>query len=175
MPATLQIITLMVLMLGQDQPLPASPPPEPYRMVYSMASPREVMMIDLNSVERTGDVVEAWSLVVLADPMTLPDAPSPANMYWMRSRLDCAARTGQFVGAIGMANQQVQFSIAMNFAPTPLDSDWPIEEEFMCQNREGARVAATTLAEAMAAASSHMNSPAAGEPPAPAATPASAD
>lgn len=117
------------------------------------------MMIDLNSIKKIGDIAEAWSLVVLAEPMKFADAPHPASMYWMRSRLDCGVRTGQFVQAIGMENEQVQFSVQMNFNPTPLGSDWPVDEEFICQNREGARVAATTLAEAVTAATSIIKPP----------------
>ena len=172
MSIMLQILALMTLPLGGlEQPVAASQPSEPYSMVYSIASPQEVMMIDLNSIERTGDVAEAWSLVMLADPLTLPGAPGPAAMYWMRSRLDCAARTGQFVRAIGMEVQEAKFSVQMTFAPTPLASDWPIDEEFICQGREGAKVAATTLAEASAAASRIMNGQGAEATAAPASAP----
>ena len=133
---------------GQD----AGFPPEPYRMVYTMASASEVVLLDLAGVERVDDVVEAWSLAFAATPVRFDDAPEDAGVFWLRSRIDCGARTGAFTRAVGLREGAVVFDIPVAAAPTPLDAGWVLDEEFLCKGVQATRIAATTMAEAELAA-----------------------
>ncbi|WP_309629499.1 hypothetical protein [Brevundimonas sp.] len=135
-------------------------PREPYKMVYTMASPTEVTLLDLNSVTKTGEVAEAWSLTFLAEPVRFEGAPREAQVFWVRARLDCATGTGQFVEAIGLHNGQTIFTVPIKTEPTPLATAWPLDEEFICENLQGARTAAATFAEAVTAARNAMTPPA---------------
>lgn len=138
-------------------------PPEPYSMVYTMASPTEATLLDLNSIQKTGDVAEVWSLTFLTQPVRFQGAPKDAQVFWTRARLDCAAGTGQFIDAIGMENGQPIFTVPVNSEPTALATAWPLDKEFVCDEIKGARTAATTFSEAVSAARNAMNPPAEAE------------
>jgi hypothetical protein len=152
----------LALVAGQSsqQAAETGAPSEPYRMVYTMASSAEVMLLDLNSVTKIGDVAEAWSLTFLAEPLLFENAPSDAQVFWTKIQLDCASGTGQFVEAIGLENSRVIFTVPITPEPTPLATAWPVEEELICKDVQGARTAATTFAEAAAAARTVMSPPA---------------
>ena len=162
----LTVVMTLFATLASAQPAQESgPPTEPYRMVYSMASPGEVVLLDLNSVDRTGDVSEAWSLAFLAEPTRFGAAPEPAQVFWVRARIDCGAGTGQFVRAIGLKDGQALFDIPITADPTPLEQGWVLDEEFLCKGVEATRIGATTFAGATAAADDVMNpEPSADEP-----------
>jgi hypothetical protein len=136
----------LVALAGCDKAEPGvTAPPEPYSMVYTMASPTEATLLDLNSVKKTGDVAEMWALTFLAQPVRFQGAPREANVFWVRARLDCAAGTGQFTDAIGLENGQPIFTVPVNSEPTSLATAWPLDKEFVCDDLKGARTAATTF------------------------------
>ncbi|WP_309629498.1 hypothetical protein [Brevundimonas sp.] len=155
-PAFAAVMTLFATMASAQPAQESGPPAEPYRMVYSMASTAEVVLLDLNSVDRTGDVAEAWSLAFLAEPTRFGNAPEPAQVFWVRARIDCGAREGQFLRAIGLKDGQPVFDIPITADPTPLEQGWVLDDEFICKGVEATRIAATTLAEATAAADDVM-------------------
>lgn len=148
-------------------------PPEPYRMVYTMANTEEVTLLDLNSVKKTGDKAEIWSLTLLSEPFQLEGAPKAVEMFWTRSELDCAAQTGRSNLAIGLENGEPAFTVPVDAEPSAMADAWPLDQEFVCQDLQGARTAATTLIEAVMAARNIMNPQqnAAGAAPAPAPAP----
>jgi hypothetical protein len=150
-------MTLFATMASAQPTQESGPPAEPYRMVYSMASPAEVVLLDLNSVVRTGEIAEAWSLAFLAEPTRFGNAPELAQVFWVRARIDCGARAGQFLRAIGLKDGQAVFDIPITADPTPLEQGWVLDDEFICKGVEATRIAATTFADAAAAADDVMN------------------
>ncbi len=140
-------------------------PREPLRMVYTFASQTEVVLLDLNSVSRDGDVRQSWSLVTLAAPTAaFAEAPQPAKRMWVKSRIDCRAETGAFVHAVGFEDGAVIFDVPVRTQPTPLEEAWPVDAEFLCAEASGFNVAAATFAEADAAAARIMGGGAVAEP-----------
>lgn len=132
-------------------------PAEPYRFVYSAAGVGEVTLLDLNSVVREGPVAYAWSLSFLAQPVKLSEAPKPANVYWLKSRIDCEAGSGEFVRAIGLEGGEAQFDVQVTSEPTPLADAWPLDEEFLCKGVQPKNIAGTSFAEAEEAADKIFN------------------
>lgn len=149
----------MVLAGAQDPAAPV-PPTGPYRLAYTFTSPTEVAFLDLASLERTGDVVEGWSLNLFAEPFRPDYAPAAAPMHWSRVRIDCAGQTARFTHGIGVVNGAVAFSVPIEMAETRVRDGWVLDEEYACRGGEPARPTLPLMSDAIDAAREIMSSPA---------------
>ncbi|WP_426050607.1 hypothetical protein [Brevundimonas sp. SL161] len=113
-------------------------PTAPLQLAYTHTARTEVAFLDLNSLERSGDLVQAWGFYVLAEPIQT-FAPFPADVYWARISLDCAARTGRFTHAIAIVDGVIAFNAPVTSEPTPTQGAWALDAAYACDGETPAR------------------------------------
>ncbi|MFC5343984.1 hypothetical protein ACETK8_19430 [Brevundimonas staleyi] len=136
----------------------AQPPSGPYRLAYTFTSPTEVGFMDLASLERTGDVVEGWSLNLFKDPYRPDYAPVAATMHWSRMRIDCAGQTARFTRGVGMVDGAPAFDVPIEMEDTPVQDGWVLDEAYACKGEAPARPVVESLEAAIEEANAIMTS-----------------
>lgn len=149
------LMTASLLAGVQDAPL--SPPTGPVRLAYTHTARSQVAFIDLASIERTGDEIETWGLTVLSTPLT-PFGSPPAEIFWTRIHIDCAARVGRFAHAIAVVDGAVVFNQPVTMAATPTEGAWALDEAYACRGETPARPVVEDGDEAIRAAREIMAS-----------------
>ncbi|MGV3577552.1 hypothetical protein [Brevundimonas sp.] len=147
------LMTASLLSGAQDTAL--APPSGPHRLAYTHTDSNQVAFIDLAALQRTGDVVETWGLTVLSRPLT-PFGSPPAEVFWTRIRIDCAARVGRFTHAIAIVDGAVAFNQPVAMRDTPAEGSWALDEAYACRNETPTRPVEEDSAAAIAAARALM-------------------
>lgn len=141
-----------------------TPPPGPHRLAYTHTDRTEVAFLDIGSLERSEDLVQAWAFFVLAEP-TAMFAPVPADIYWARIALDCAGRTVRFTHVIAIVDGVTVFDAPVMSEPTPTQDSWALDAAYACDGETPARPVIDDADAAIRAARDIMASDA-GVPPA---------
>lgn len=134
-----------------------TPPSGPHRLAYTHTAQNQVTFMDLNTLQRSGDAAEAWGLIVLSAPLT-PFGSPPAQIFWTRIRIDCAARTGRFTHAIAIVDGQTVFNQPVTMRDTPAEGAWALDEAYACRGETPARPVVEGSDEAIQAAREIMAS-----------------
>lgn len=131
------LLSLVPLLATHALPQVA-PPTGPHQFAFTHTDRTEVAFLDLASLDRRGDIVEAWGFFILAQPMqTL--APMAADQYWTRITIDCAARTAQFTHVIAIVDGATAFNAPVSTAPTPTADSWALDAAYACDGETPAR------------------------------------
>lgn len=130
-------LMLAALLIAQ-QPTQLKPPQGPFQLAYTHTARDQISMLDLASLQKSGDVVEGWSLGVLREPVEA-FSTTPAAVYWMRIRIDCAAHVGRFTHAIGLVEGAVAFSEPVAMSDTQTVNEWALDEQYACEGIAPAR------------------------------------
>lgn len=138
------IATLFALGAAQMQP-----PSGPYQLAYTFTSAREVGFLDLASLQRSGEIVEGWSLNIFAEPFQPAYAPSAASLHWSRVRIDCSGQTARFTHGIGVNDGVVAYSLATGMSDTPVSDGWELDADYACNGAAPARPIVVDLAQAI--------------------------
>lgn len=147
------LVTASLLVGVQTETL--TPPSGPLRLAYTHTAEDQVAFMDLASIERAGDVAQAWGLIVMPTPVSAFDSP-PAEVFWTRIRIDCAARVGRFTHAVALAEGAVVFNQPVVMEDTPTEGGWALDEAYACRNDVQVREIVESAEEAIRAAREHM-------------------
>lgn len=129
---------LAASLLANSAVAQVAPPTGSHQLAYTHTSRSQVAFLDLGSLERTGEVVEGWSFFVLAQPVTAFGLV-PADIYWTRIRIDCAAGMARFTYAIALVDGVVAFSEAVEMAETPTQGSWALDAAYACRGETPVR------------------------------------
>lgn len=154
-------LALCLLVAGGAQAQTAaavSPPSGPVRLAYTFTSATEVGFMDLASLQKTGDVVEGWSLNIFAEPFKPDYAPLAATLHWSRLRIDCAAQTARFTRGVGMVDGAPAFDVPIEMAATPVRDGWVFDEQYACKGSMPERPVVETVEAAVEQAHAIMSS-----------------
>lgn len=114
--------------------------------------------MDIGSLQRSGDIVEGWSLNLFLEPYRPEEAPSAALMHWVKFRIDCDAQTARFMHDVGLTDNQVVFSVPIVAADGPVQNGWVLDEQYACQGITPERPIVSSVAEAVEQAQAIMTS-----------------
>lgn len=134
------------------------PPTGPHRLAYTFTSQTEVGFLDLASLQRTGDVVEGWSLNIFAKPYQPDYAPVAAPLHWSRVRIDCGNQTARFTHGIGVVADAVVFSASIPMAEMRVADGWVLDADYACNGASPARPIVTGVPEAIEQSTAIMTS-----------------
>lgn len=153
-------VTAMVLSLAAPVLAAAqdAPPSGEVRLAYTTATQGEVGFMDLASLQRTGDVVQGWSLNIFGEPMPNPFHAESINSQWSGFTIDCAAQTARFTRAVGLKDREVLFDEAWDYPVTPVGDGWSLDAAYACDGQTPARPVVTSIDEAYAQAEANMAS-----------------
>lgn len=152
------LMTASLLTGVQDGAL--NPPSGPRRLAVTHTARNQVAYLDLAGIERTGDVIETWGFTVMAAPFR-PFGSPPAETFWTRIRIDCAARVGRFTHIIAIVDGEPVFNQPVAMRDSPAADSWALDEAYGCRGETPARPVIDNAADAIAAAREIMAS----EPP----------
>lgn len=135
-----------------------APPSGDVRLAFTTATQGEVGFMDLASLQRTGDVVQGWSLNIFGEPMENPYHAESIDAQWSVFTIDCAARTARFTRAVGLKARTVLFDEAWDYPVTPVADGWALDASYACDGETPARPLVTSVDDAYTQAEAIMSS-----------------
>lgn len=152
-PGLAIVATLMSAPEPQNEP-----PAGPHRLAYTFTSQTEVGFMDLASLQRTGDVVEGWSLNVFAEPYKPEYAAVAAPVHWSRVQIDCAAQTARFTHGMGLVDGAVVFSAPIEMDAMAVAQGWMLDADYACNGATPERPIVASVQDAIEQSTAIMTS-----------------